>query len=357
VSVSAPAPSAATVAAPAASALQCHPLSVRVGFGGGGIANLYREISDAQADATLAAAHAGGIRYYDTAPLYGHGLSELRLGRFLRSLPRDGFLLSTKIGRYLLPPRGQPIDKGIWAPPLNLKPVFDYGYDGAMRALEQSINRLGLERVDIVYIHDLDRRAHGADYARQFAVAMGGAYRALDELRSAGHVGAIGVGVNEADVAAEFVRAGRFDCVLLAGRYSLLDQTALDDFLPLALARGVDVVVAGVFNSGILATVAGRPDAKAMYDYAEAPPAIVGRARRLASLCARFDVALPAAALRFPFGHAAVRTVLVGMSKPEQVRQNLAWLAAPVPAALWAQMKDEELLPENVPLPGEEVIA
>lgn len=201
--------------------LSAHPISARVSFGASGLGNLYRVISDDVADATLAEAFAKGIRHFDTSPFYGFGLSELRVGRFLRNLDRDAFLLSSKVGRYMTPPRGKPVDKLHWAGPLELKPVFDYSYDGVMHSIEQSAIRLGFESIDILFIHDVDRWTQGAQFAHAFAAAMEGAYRALAELRQAGHVKAIGVGINEPDVAADFVRAGDFDCVMLAGRYTL----------------------------------------------------------------------------------------------------------------------------------------
>jgi len=324
------------------------PMSARVGFGSGGLGNLYRAIPEAEADATLEAAYAGGIRYFDTSPFYGYGLAELRVGRLLRSLPREAFL-SSKVGRYLEPPRGTPVNKLHWAAPLGLRPVFDYSYDGVMRSIEQSIMRLGFEQIDILYIHDVDRWTHGAALPKVFAAAMEGAYRALDELRRGGTVKAIGVGVNEPDIAADFVRAGDFDCIMLAGRYTLLDQQALDDFLPLATARGIQVIAAGVFNSGILAQT--PPYHQPIYDYAAAAPEIVQRATRVAEICALHGVAPQAAAVQFPLGHPTIRTVVLGMSRPEHVRQTLKWLDTDIPPALWEQLRQEKLLRLDAPLP------
>jgi len=333
-----------------ADVLSCRPMSARVGFGASGLGNLYRVIPDSVADAALSEAYAGGIRYFDTSPFYGLGLSELRLGRFLRTLPRKSFLLSSKVGRYMVPPRGEVIDKKGWAGALDLKPVFDYSYDGVMRSIEQSMVRLGFEQIDILYLHDADRFTHGAAaFPRVFAQAMEGAYRALAELRKAGYVKAIGIGVNEPDVAADFIRAGNFDCVMLAGRYTLLDQRGLDDFLPLALERGVQVIGAGVFNSGILAQT--PPYRQPTYDYAEASPEIVQRATRIAEICAQHGVAPQAAAVQFPLAHPAVSTVVLGMSKPEHVRQTLAWVGAEIPQALWEQLRHEGLLRADAPLP------
>ena len=328
--------------------LSAHPMAARVGFGTSGLGNLYEVISDAAADGTLAQAYRNGIRYFDTSPFYGFGLSELRVGRFLRNLDRSTFLLSSKVGRTITLPRGEPVDKLHWAGPLDLKPVFDYSYAGVMHSIEQSVIRLGFESIDILLIHDVDRWTHGSRFPGMFAAAMDGAYRALAELRAAGHVKAIGVGVNEADVAADFVRAGDFDCVMLAGRYTLLDQVALDVFLPLAESRGVEVFAAAVFNSGILARM--PPYRTAMYDYAEATDEVVDRATRIAAICTRHGVPLQAAAVQFPLGHPAVKTVVLGWSVPEHVGQSLAWLDMAIPPALWEELKAERLIRHDAPV-------
>jgi len=331
------------------SVLTAKPMTVRIGFGASGLGTLSWDIPDDVAQAILEEAYAVGYRYFDTSPLYGHGLSELRLGRFLRGLPRESYLLSTKVGRYLVAPkRGEAVDKGQWIAPLGLKPILDYSYDGTMRALEQSVNRLGVASIDIVYIHDLDRRNLGADFDRCYAQALDGAYRALDELRRSGDVKAIGAGINEADVATDLIRACDLDCLMLAGRYTLLEQGALDDFLPLAARRKVDVVVAGVFNSGIL--VKG-PVPGGKYDYGEAPPDIVARAKRIAEVCTEFGVSMAAAAVQFPFGHPAIKTVVVGMSRLKNVRQNMDWFQESIPQALWARLKDVGVLAADTPTP------
>jgi len=305
----------------------------RLGFGASGIGTLYRDVPEAEARATLEAAYAGGIRYFDTAPLYGHGLSELRLGQFLRGVPRRSVTVSTKVGRYLVPPRGAPVDYGLWAAPLRLKPVFDYSYDGTMRSLEQSASRLGLPDFDIVYIHDVDRYTHGGDYERHFGAAMEGCYRALDELRRSGDIRAIGVGVNESDIATRFVEAGRFDLVMMAGRYSLLDRSAERDLLPAAAKAGIGIVAAGVFNSGILAK--GPGSQSATYDYGAPPPEVTARAEAIAAICAAHGVPLQAAAIQFPLRSKLVQAAVLGMSRSERVAENLAWSRFPVPDAAW----------------------
>ncbi|MTJ80541.1 MAG: aldo/keto reductase [Telmatospirillum sp.] len=334
---------------PSFAPLSARPLSERYGFGASGLGTLTWNIPDDVAQTILEEAFAGGFRYFDTSPLYGHGLSELRLGRFLRGLDRRDFLLSTKVGRYLVAPRpGEPVDRGQWVAPLNLKPVLDYGYDATMRALEQSVNRLGISSIDIVYIHDLDRRNLGSDFDRHYARAIEGAYRALDDLRRSGDVKAIGAGINEADVAADLISDCDLDCLMLAGRYTLLEQGALERFLPLAARKGVDLVVAGVFNSGIL--VKG-PVAGAHYDYEAAPPAIIRKAEELVRVCREFGVSLPAAAVQFPLGHPCVRTVVVGMSRVKSVTENLAWMREPIPDAFWRRLKEHGLLAETTPTP------
>ncbi|MDR3517258.1 MAG: aldo/keto reductase [Azospirillaceae bacterium] len=334
--------------------LSAKPLSARVGFGASGLGTLTWNIPDDTAHAILQEAYAAGYRYFDTSPLYGHGLSELRLGRFLRTLPRDRYLLSTKVGRYLVAPRpGETLDPGQWVAPLGLKPVLDYSYDATMRALEQSVNRLGIGSIDIVYIHDLDRRNLGAAFDRCYAQALDGAYRALDGLRRSGDIKAIGVGLNEADVATDLIRDCDLDVVMLAGRYTLLEQGALTTFLPLATQRHVDVVVAGVFNSGILAK---GPGSGGHYDYGEAPPDIVARVQGIATACAAHGVSMAAAAVQFPFGHPAVRTVVVGMSRLPSVRQNMAWFHETIPTALWAQLKAQGLLAAEAPTPQDKLV-
>lgn len=305
----------------------------RIGFGASGIGTLYRDVSEAVARETLSAAYEAGIRYFDTAPLYGHGLSELRLGQFLRTVPRDSVTVSTKVGRYMVPPRGRPVDYGLWAAPLRLKPVFDYSYDGTMRALEQSASRLGFPDFDIVYIHDVDRYTHGGGYEKQFDVAMEGCYRALDDLRRAGEIKAIGVGVNESDVATRFVEAGRFDLVMIAGRYSLIDRSAEADLLPAAEKAGTGIVAAGIFNSGILAK--GPKAEGATFDYGAPPPDVTARAEAVSTICKAHGVPLQAAAIQFPLRHPTVRAAVLGMSRPERVVQNMAWSRIEIGDAVW----------------------
>jgi D-threo-aldose 1-dehydrogenase len=323
----------------------------RIGVGGSGLGTLYQNVSDEQAQDMLIAAHEGGMRYFDTAPFYGYGKSELRLGRFLRGVPRDSFTVSTKVGRYLTPPLGEPLEYGSWAKPLHLRPVFDYSYDGTMRAFEQSANRFGFADFDVLFIHDVDRYTHGDRYEEMFGQAMDGCYRALDELRAAGHVRAIGIGINESEPAERFLKAGTFDVVMIAGRYTLLEQGALDRLLPTAEAQNVEVVAVGIFNSGVLAAPAAQV-ATSNYNYTRVPTDIANRVERLHAVCGNYTVPVQAVALQFPFGHPAISTVLIGCSHPDHIAQSLDWASIPIPDALWADLKAAGCLAADVPTPG-----
>lgn len=308
----------------------------RLGFGASGIGTLYRDVTADIARAVLEKSYFAGLRYFDTAPLYGHGLSELRLGEFLRTVERSSVTVSTKVGRYLVPPYGQDVDYGLWANPLRLKPVFDYSYDGTMRSLEQSASRLGFPDFDLVYIHDVDRFTHGSQYERYFDAAMEGSYRALDDLRKAGHVKAIGVGVNDGAVATRFVQAGTFDAVMIAGRYTLLDRSAALDLLAAAERAGTAIVAAGVFNSGI--TAAGATSSNATYDYGPPPADIVARAMAIEQLCRSHGVATQAAAIQFPLRNPNVAAAVLGMSRPERIEQNMAFAQEKIPERFWSDL-------------------
>ncbi len=298
-----------------------------LGFGGGPIGNLGLAVPDEDVRATIDAAWSGGVRYFDTAPLYGRGLSERRLGAVLRdSRPRDSFVLSTKVGRRLNPPDA--LHTGSQAPEVS----FDYSYAGALASFEESLDRLGLERADILLIHDIDRWTHGDKQPKAFAAALDGAYRALDELKSQGRVSAVGLGVNEWEVCLDFAQRAPIDCVLLAGRYTLLEQEAGRQFLPYCLEHGIGVIVGGPFNSGILATGA-RPDAQ--FNYSPAPQAILDRVRRIEFVVARHGVALPSAALAFPLRHPAVSAIIPGVASADEASRALAAVKQEIPEALW----------------------
>ena len=319
-----------------------------LGLGGAPLGDFFALLPEQQALATVTAAYDYGLRLFDTAPLYGNGLSEHRFGHVLRRLPHD-FVLCTKVGRHLLPAPPEGIERAGFAGGLNMRCVVDYSYDGTLRAIEQSFQRLGVERIDVLHIHDVDVWTHGDAYEQRFREAIEGAYRALHELREQGVVGAIGVGVNETAPLMRFAAHGDFDCFMLAGRYTLLEHTALDDLLPLCAAKGIGILTAGPYNSGILASGA-VPGAK--YNYRDAPPEIMQRVARIEAVCRRHAVPLPAAALQFPLGHPSVAAIVPGAVKPSEVERNVALISHPIPPDLWAELKHEGLLPAHAPTPA-----
>ncbi|MEV4758614.1 aldo/keto reductase [Micromonospora sp. NPDC049559] len=340
----------------------------RLGLGLAPLGGLYQRVGDEQAYATVERAWAEGLRYFDTAPLYGSGLSERRAGHVLAGKPRAEFTLSTKVGRVLdrvappatrngtgggatgstgggeraggPPSTAEPADHNdsIWAEATEVEPVWDFSPEGVRRSYAESLDRLGLDRVEVLHIHDPDEH---------YAAAVDGALPALVRLRDEGRIGAVSVGMNQSEMLADFVRTGHLDSVLLAGRYTLLDQSGLAELLPLARERGVSVIVGGVFNSGLLAD----PRPGATFNYAPAPAPLLARAQAVAAVCARYDVPLRAAALQFPFGHPAVATVLVGARSAEEVADAVAMFSYEIPGQLWRDLRREGLLSEEVPLP------
>ncbi len=310
----------------------------RLGLGGAPLGNLYAPLAEGEAERTIEEAWRLGLRYFDTAPLYGHGLSETRLGRVLRRKPRGDFVLSTKIGRLLDADPAPPPERDGYVRGLPRAPRCDYSHDGALRSIEQSLERLGLSRIDIAFIHDIDRHTHGPEQPARFREAMEGAYRALERLRGEGVLGAIGIGVNEWEVCRDALAAGDFDCLMLAGRYTLLDNSAGRELVPLCLARGVKLILAGVFNSGILASGA-TPGAH--FHYRPAPEAVRARVARLASTCAAFGVALPAAALQFALACPTAAAVVVGARTADEIAQAVAHTHATIPPALWDALAHE----------------
>lgn len=317
-------------------------------FGTAPIGNIFKPIDDAVATAMINTAWDAGVRFFDTAPMYGHGLAELRTGHNLRGRNRDDFVLASKVGRVLKPAKRSTIDFGPWVDAAPFSSHFDYSYDGMMRSFDDSLQRLGLERIDACFIHDIDVFTQGADQPRVFEEAMDGCWRALEKLRAEKLVTAIGVGVNEWEVCHEALKRHDFDCFLLAGRYTLLEQAALDHFLPLCEERGATVVVGGGFNSGILATGA-KPGAK--YNYAPAPPEVMARVARIEEVCREFNVPLPAAALQFVMAHPAVASFAAGTRTVEQLQQNLDWFATPIPSNFWATLQHQGLLRADAPVP------
>lgn len=321
-----------------------------LGFGTAPLGNLYRAISDAEAEAVLEAAWAAGIRYYDTAPLYGLGLSETRLNRFLRGKPRNEYVLSTKIGRLL---RATAPDKrdgfGKWFDVPARREVYDYSYDGVMRSLEFSLERLGVDRVDILYAHDLDVSNHGSQAVldAKLAELMEGGYHALLKLRDEGVIRAFGGGINEWQSCQWMAERGDFDIFLLAGRYTLLEQEPLETFLPLCVERGIGIVVGGPYNSGVLAT---GPKPGAFYNYDPAPQEILDRVAKIEAACTRHGVRMVDAAFQFPLRHPAVVSVAPGGQGTSEMASNLLAAKAEITEALWAELKAEGLMRADAPV-------
>jgi len=309
----------------------------RFGLGTAPLGGLFEAVGESEGVGVVERAWEVGIRTFDTAPLYGHGLAEQRLGKVLNPKPRDEFTLSSKVGRLLrsdAPP--EPGQQYHGVPPVN--PMFDFSYDGVMRSLDESLERLGLDRIDILHIHDPDDH---------YDEALAGAYRALDRLRSEGVIGAVGAGMNQAEMLARFARDGDFDCFLLAGRYTLLDQIALKELLPECVERGISIIAGGVYNSGILAD----PKPGAYYNYQTAPAELLQRAQRIRDVCTRHHVPLKAAAVQFPLGHPAVDCVVVGCRSAAELEESLKMFEVDIPAALWEELKAERLLPPEAPTP------
>ena len=308
-----------------------------LGLGVAQFGNLYRETTDEEAASAIDAAWAAGIRYFDTAPHYGVGLSERRLGALLAKYPRDEYVLSTKVGRLLVPdPTASGRDTEGFDVPATTKRVWDFSRDGILRSVDESLTRLGLDRVDILYLHDADN--HYDEAATQ-------AVPALVELREQGVINAFGVGMNQAELPARFIRECDIDLVMLAGRYTLLEQSALDDLLPLAEERGVGIVAAGVYNSGLLSK--NRPDSDAKFDYEDAPPELIERANRLADACESHGVTLPEAAIAFPLRHTAVVSVVLGARNARQVDSNVDRYGAVLPSELWDDLNNRGLVAES----------
>jgi D-threo-aldose 1-dehydrogenase len=324
-----------------------------LGLGGAPMGGFRAKISDAEAVTLTNAGYEAGVRYFDTSPFYGYGRSELRMGAALREKPRDSYVLSTKIGRILhamKPGEKPPADFRENGLP-GFAPEFDYTYDGVMRSLEHSHFRLGISRIDIVLVHDVDFwtiKDHGI-LDQRFKTVMDSGFKALDELRKAGVIGAIGVGINESDTSLRFIQAGDFDCMLLAGRYTLLEQGALDAFLPECVKRSVSVILGGPYNSGILT---GGVKPGATHDYAAAPAPLVEKAQKIEAVCKRYGVELGAAAMQFPLFHPALCAVIPGALSIAEVKQNVERMSAEIPADLWSELKREKLLDPAAPTPN-----
>jgi len=310
----------------------------RYGFGAAPLGGLFAHVDAGDAVAALDEAWAQGIRYFDTAPHYGAGLSERRLGAYMAGKPRAEWVLSTKVGRVLETVRPEDADNEGFVGESATRRVFDFSRDGIRRSLDASLERLGVDSVDIVYLHDPDDH---------WVQAINHGWPALAQLRAEGIVTSVGAGMNSSEMLTRFVQETDMDVLLLAGRYTLLDQGALDRLLPVCLETATSIVVGGVFNSGVLA----KPSADSWFDYGPVPPAVLERAQRLDAVCARYGIPLPAAALQFPLAHPAVKTIVVGARSAAEVAENAAWARLPIPAALWDDLRQEGLLRADAPTP------
>ena len=312
------------------------------GFGGASMGNMYTVAHDDAAVKAIRSAHEAKVRYFDTAPMYGFGKSERLYGSVLKDQPRDSFVLSSKVGRLVVTGKPTPESEDTCFVEIdNAYSIFDYSRDGVLRSLEESRKRLGIERIDIVYIHD-------PDVNDSFKQALEEAFPALADLKSQGVIGAIGAGMNQAEMLCEFAKNADFDCFLLAGRYTLLDQIALQELLPLCQQKNISIVIGGAYNSGILATGAVEG---AHYNYVPAPPEIMEKTRNIETVCARFNIPMKAAALQFPFGHPTVVSNIPGVKTKERFEENLSLFTYPIPADFWAALKEEKLLVPEAPVP------
>lgn len=322
------------------------------GFGSAHLGELYGKVDEADARATLDAAWDGGVRFYDTAPWYGRGLSEHRLGGFLRTKPRNEFQITTKVGRTLYRPRDpQQFDRSPWVGGLNFEVNFDYSYDGVMRSYAQALQRLGIDTVDALVIHDLDKQFHEPELlaAHQKALAAGG-MKALEELKASGDIKAYGMGINNNDALEQIASRLTLDFVLVAMPYTLLDQASLHTGMANCVKRGVSVIIGAPFASGILVTGSGG---NAKYGYAAASPEIQARVRGIEAVCTAHAVGLPAAALQFPLAHPAVVSIIPGAARAAEISQNLASLQARIPASFWSDLKARNLIDPAAPTPSE----
>ena len=324
-----------------------------LGFGAAPIGNLYQSMTDEVAQSAVVTALDKGVNYIDCAPHYGFGLAEQRIGNALQQHPlREKALISTKIGRLLVPAQSPDKIRYGFADAPALEPVFDYSYDAVMRSFHASLKRLQCEHVDILLAHDLGEVTHGAAHSAHFRKFMEGGYRAMQELRDSGLVGAIGLGANEWQVCEQALAHGDFDGFLLAGRYTLLEQSAAESFLPLCARRKVSVILGGPFNSGILASGVNG-NGPFYYNYEPASSAIIARVKRIEAICHDFSVPLAAAALQFPIAHPQICSVVAGLADSAQVEQAVALMNIKIPANFWSALREQQLINETVPLPEE----
>jgi len=321
-----------------------------LGFGAATLGNLYRPMSDSDAQDSITKSMELGLNQFDTAPYYGFGLSERRVGNALRQYDSKDYVLSTKVGR-ILTPCEKAADKYGFCSPMPFEPEYDYSYDGIMRSFEHSIQRLGLSKIDILYMHDIGRATHGDDHERLFKIAMEGGYKAMDELRSQGLISAIGLGVNEFEVCEQAMDYGYFDCFLLAGRYTLLEQKSLASFLPRCINENSSIVLGGPYNSGILATGVRKEGVVPHYNYEPASESIIKTVATIEDICQEFNVPLAAAALQFPLAHPAVVSVIPGLSSASRVQTTVEQMKVNIPSEFWLALQHAGILYPDVPVP------
>jgi len=319
-----------------------------LGFGAAPLGNLFENLDERSCYNILENSYHSKINIFDTSPFYGNGLSEHRLGNFLKTIDEESYYLSTKVGRYLTPENKQNIDRGAWAGGLNFKLNLDYSYDGVMRSFEQSLIRLAVSKIDICLIHDVDKFTFGSEVDYYFKLAMKGAYKAIQKLKDEKVIKAIGVGLNDSDICAKFANEGDFDCMVLAGRYSLLDhESALNDFFPIVEKNKIGIILAGVFNSGILAKGVGE---KITYFYDKIPEVVKQKYLKIERICHKYNVPVPAAALQFSYSNKLISSMILGMDRTEQIQQNLDYINYNIPSELWTDLIKDELIDERCSL-------
>jgi D-threo-aldose 1-dehydrogenase len=319
-----------------------------IGFGGAPIGNLFEKLEEENCYKILENCYNSNINLYDTSPYYGYGLSEHRLGNFLKTVDADSYYLSTKVGRYLTPDKAENIDRGKWAGGLNFRPNVDYSYDGVMRSFDQSLHRLAASKIDICLIHDVDKYTYGDQVDHYFRIAMSGAYKAISKLKEEKVIKAIGIGVNNSDICKRFAEEGEFDCILLAGRYTLLDQSALNDCLPIAEKKNIGIILAGVFNSGILAK--GIAD-NITYFYDEIPEDIKIKYNEISKICEKYKVSVATVALQFCYANKQISSMIIGMDSLEQIESNISKLNVKIPTDLWIELKNAKIIDERCVCP------
>jgi D-threo-aldose 1-dehydrogenase len=320
-----------------------------LGFGAAPIGDLFENLDERSCYDILENAYNFNFNLFDTSPFYGNGLSEHRTGNFLKTIDEESYFLSTKVGRYLTPEKNQNIDRGAWAGGLNFKLNLDYSYDGAMRSFEQSLLRLAVSKIDICLIHDVDKFTFGNEVDYYFKLAMNGAYKAIQKLKEEKVIKAIGVGLNDADICAKFANEGDFDCMVLAGKYSLLDhESALNDFFPIVNKNNIGIILAGVFNSGILAKGIGD---NVTYNYDKIPNHIRDKYIIVSEVCDRYNVPVPAAALQFSYANKLISSMILGMDRIEQIQQNISFFNYSIPDDLWKELIEKKIIDERCPTP------